>query len=327
MNDTHPERPYTKPIKPFFVDGHVDIPYYLMNQPKDSRLSTLENGPFTFAKAVNAGIRLFGCAVYCEDRFNGGRSFDHFEHVLKFTLDRLDCVEIIKNNKNLKHVKKDSHQIGAILLLENADALADNLTHIEHLKQTGIHVVGLTHNGKNRLADGNAVSYPNGLTEKGKNVIRALNKNRFILDVAHLHPKCFWQLLDLYEGLIISSHTGIKQVCDIPRNIDVDQAREIFERGGVVGVTFNPEMLVEGGRSNIQDVFAHLDTLVQKLGPDMAGIGSDLCGYDPVTEGIEDITGIVDLMGIMLEHGYGKEAVSKIMGLNWLRVFENHLSA
>jgi membrane dipeptidase len=308
------------------VDGHVDLPFYMMNHAKDSSLSDLDKGPFTLNKARQTGVRLFCSALYCEDSFNGDASFKRFQEILSYTLEHFDQVEIIKNNLNLTQLIKNADTLATILLLENADSLAGNLPYIEQLKGTGIQIVGLTHAGKNRLGDGNAVLYPHGLTKEGMEVIRSLEENGLIIDVAHLHPKCFWQLLDLFEGPIISSHTGVREAFDIPRNINMDQGRAIIERGGVIGLTFNPEMLSPEGRAGIEQVFAHLDTFVQTLGPDGIGVGSDFCGYDRVTEALEDITGITHLTEIMLAHGYGEEGVNKIMGLNWLRVYENNFT-
>jgi membrane dipeptidase len=89
-----------------------------------------------------------------------------------------------------------------------------------------------------------------------------------------------------------------------------------------VGITFNPEMLTAEGMAKLEHVFIHIDILVQKFGPDGVGIGSDFCGFDHVVEGLEDITKIPQLVKMMLEHGYGDGAVEKIMGLNWLRLYE-----
>jgi membrane dipeptidase len=103
----------------------------------------------------------------------------------------------------------------------------------------------------------------------------------------------------------------------------MQQAEEIIRRGGLVGITFNPEMLTPEGGANLEHVFIHIDILVQKFGPDGVGIGSDFCGFDDFAEGLEDITKIPQLVEMMLEHGYGEGAVGKIMGLNWLRLYES----
>ncbi len=317
----------TKEGKPFFVDGHVDLPYFMMNHARKSSLGEIPDAPFTIEKAGRAGIRLFCTAIYCEDRFNGADSFTHFQDILNFTRGLYDNVAIIRNKTDLDGLIAKDEDVGTLFLLENADALTSNIPYIAELREEGTGIVGLTHAGKNRLADGNSVQYPDGLTLKGREVINSLNENGLIIDVAHLHPKCFWQLLDLAEGPLISSHTGIRELFDTPRNISLEQAKELFERGGMVGITFNPEMLSPGGEACLENVFAHLDTVVQKFGPQGVGIGSDYCGFDLVTEGLEDITGITALIDVMLDHGYPSEDVNDIMGRNWLRIYESYLNA
>ncbi len=304
------------------VDAHVDLPYYMMHQGNEPSFKNLETGPFTVEKAAYAGIRLFCTALYCEDRFNGDGSAEHFRDILGFTLKALDSINIIKNKDDFSRLSKQSDKPASLLLIENADLLAGNLSYIEMLKENGIRIVGLTHAGTNRLADGNSVLYPNGITDQGRDVIRAIHENGLIIDVAHLHPDNFRQLLKIYEGPMITSHTGIRTFCNIPRNIDLDQAGEIIGMNGVIGISFNPEMLSIDGNAKVEDIFIHIDVLVQKFGPDGVGIGSDFCGFNEATEGMEDISRIKSLVDIMLEHGYGEEAARKIMGLNWLRLYE-----
>ena len=308
---------------PLYVDGHVDLPYYMMNRAKDSLLGDLDEGPFTLDMAKQTGVRLFCTALYCEDSFNGAPSFGRLQDIIGFTLEHFDRIGIVHNIDDMVKLKEDPDQLATLFLLENADALSGNLAYIAQLKETGIRIVGLTHAGRNRLGDGNAVGYPDGLTHDGRQVISALKENGLVIDVAHLHSKCFWQLVNLFEGLIVNSHTGIRELFDIPRNIDLNQAREIFDRGGTVGITFNPEMLSPERETGVEHVFVHLDTLVQKYGPDGVGIGSDFCGFEHFAQGLEDITGMARVEKIMLAHGYGEEAVDMIMGHNWLRIYEN----
>jgi membrane dipeptidase len=304
------------------VDCHVDLPYHMMQGAPNTMLSDLDQGPFTLEKARQAGIRLFGTALYCEDAFNGPSSVERLEAILEFTLDRFHGVKIIGDLEGLQKLNQDPDELATLLLLENADALADALDRIEEFRESGIGIVGLTHMGRNRLAQGNGVSYPDGFTEAGKTVVRTLEKTGIIIDIAHLHPVCFWELLDLIPGPVITSHTGVFERCPIPRNINLDQAREIADRGGIMGLSFNPEMLSLDPRVSIEEVFAHMDALVQRLGPLNVGIGSDFCGFSVPAEGLEDIGHIPNLISIMNAHGYGQEAIDDIMGLNWMRLFE-----
>lgn len=313
--------------RPLLVDGHVDLTYFLRGHFGDITLKELKQGPFTLEKAGEAGLKLFCSALYCEDKYNGEASQAHLKENLAFTLDHFDGVSMIREAKDLSRVMEDPDTIGTILLLENADALAESPDLLEELVEEGIRIVGLTHAGKNRLGDGNGIYHSNGLSKVGQEVVRRIQEMGLVVDVAHLHPKCFWQLMDLMETPIISSHTGIRERCDIQRNLDLDQAREIIMRKGLVGVTFNPEMLTLSMEASIEDIFIHMDILVQKFGPDRVAIGSDFCGFDQPAQGLEDISQAPNFTGILLDHGYDREAVEKIMGLNWLRIYERLFDA
>jgi membrane dipeptidase len=304
------------------VDAHVDLPYFMARHAPKSTLSQIEDAPFTLRKAISSGVRLFFTAIYCEDRFNGQGSFEHFKEIFDVTLNAYDEVVVVKDRVVLEEGLETSEAVCTFFLLENADALVAQTAYVEQLRETGFRVVGLTHVGKNRLGDGNRVRFSDGLTKAGEMVVRQLVDHRILLDAAHLHPACFWQLMRICESPIISSHTGIREVCGTPRNLNLEQVKEIDDRGGVVGITFNPEMLSFAKKASLDDVFAHLDTVVQRFGPQVAGIGSDFCGFDGVTEGLEDISKIDSLTKKMEMHGYPEAAIIGIMGQNWLRVLE-----
>ena len=314
-----------KKASPLYVDCHVDLPYHMMNHAKEARLSELKESPFTLEKARQSGVRLFCTALYCSDEYNGDRSLGHFKDLYEFVEKGFDDIMILKNKGDIRSLKEQPENVGTILLLENADFFAEALVYIEKLKSMGIGIVGLTHAGKNRLADGNSVMYADGITKKGEEVVNRLRLEKVLIDVAHLHEKCFWQLMRLIEDGVISSHTGIREAFDIPRNLYLEQIGEIIQRGGVVGLTFNPEMLAGTGRFGVERMFVHMDTFVQKFGPDAIGIGSDFCGFEESLTDAKDIEGVERLIEAMLSAGYGKEAVDKIMGENWIQLFEKCL--
>ncbi|MBW1729785.1 MAG: membrane dipeptidase [Deltaproteobacteria bacterium] len=307
------------------VDGHVDLPHYLMSHEVDQPFSKLSEGPFTLQKAKAAGIRLFCTALYCNDRYNGEGSEGHYQEILDLTLRHLDTVQVVTQKDHLKQLWEDENLICTILLLENADFLATSSELITQIVADGIRIVGLTHAGKNRLGDGNAVAFPDGLTDKGKEVAQALHQNNVIIDTAHLHPRSFWQLLDVSEGPLICSHTGVREVYNIPRNVGLDQVKEILQRQGVIGISLNPEMLWPEEKVDVETVFVHVDTIVQKYGAEAVGIGSDLGGFEKAPEALREPGVVEKLEGIMRSHGYDEKAVEAITGGNWLRFFEQNL--
>jgi len=293
-----------------WVDGHVDLPYALAQKGA---------APFSMDQAREAGIRVFVTALYCADAFNGPSAQDHFQSVLDLALRHPQAAPLIRDANGWEECLWGEAGPGAVLLLENADILADGIE-IGWLKELGIRLVGLTHTGSNRLADGNAVPFSRGLTPEGSRAAQALHRGGLLLDVAHLHPVCFWELLDRVEGPLVSTHTGIRDILDTPRNLGLDQVDRMVERGGMVGISMNPEMLTGKRLASLSDVFRHLDTAVQRVGARGVGIGSDFGGFEGVTQGVEHMAKIGALSEEMLRHGYPQGAVDAVMGLNWVRV-------
>jgi membrane dipeptidase len=309
----------------FYVDGHVDLPCFMARHARGKRFNALEQGPVTFETLKSSGVRLFTTAICCQDIYNCEMAKMHFQQNYDFTLKVIEDITRVRGMNDIYQIKEDKELIGTILLLENADVLANNIRLALSLRDRGIFIVGITHAGKNRLADGNSALHSDGITPAGREVIHILNDNNILIDVAHLHPACFYQLMDLVERPCVSTHTGIRERCNIQSNLDLEQVRHLTERGGLVGITFNPEMLTPAGDTDIEDIFIHIDTVVQRFGPGYAAIGSDLCGFDQPASGMEDHTGIKALKAIMKNHGYTKEAIDKILGLNWLRIYEGVL--
>lgn len=308
-----------------YVDGHVDLPYFMANHAPDRIFDDLEIGPVTPDTVKKSGVRLFNTAIYCQDIFNGEKALSHFEANFDFTRQILDNVIHVKRKSDIIELKNNSYLLGTVFLLENADVLAGNNSLIQSLRDQGIFIVGLTHIGTNRLADGNAVMHSEGITSEGREVVHVLKDNNILIDVAHLHPSCFWQLMDLIDTPCVSSHTGISERYNTPGNLDMEQIKQIADRGGLVGITFNSEMLSTNGEADVEDIFIHIDTVVQKFGPDYAALGSDFCGFDTPATGMEDFTGVSNLEKVLTKHGYQKDAIEKIMGLNWLRIYEGLL--
>ncbi len=317
--------PKTRPIvhTSVRVDAHIDLPYYMISHGIERSFAQLSDAPFTPEKALATNARLFCTALYCEDSFNGPGSESRYQEILDFSLSHMDTVHVIRDAQDLKGIHEDPDGLFTILLLENADFLADDPTeNISRLHQDGIRIVGLTHMAKNRLADGNGVDFADGISDVGKEVIRLLTESNITIDTAHLHPKSFWQLMDLIERPLICSHTGVQEVCKVPRNLALDQIWQIVDRGGIVGITLNPEMLSTTTKVGVDIVFAHVDTIVQKFGPNVVGIGSDLGGFDRAPAELSGPEALIRLEEVMEKHGYDEAAIKAIMGDNWLRFFE-----
>jgi membrane dipeptidase len=306
------------------IDGHVDLLYVMRRKWPGRHFSELNEGEVTPRALKEGKVRVLVSAFYCEDSQNGpGRSLPHLQELLRYAEQHLRELPVIRSREDLKDRMEGMRGPGALYLLENADALADDMA--LDLKERGFVAAGLTHAGRNRLADGNGVTSPGGLTPTGRQVVRALNRQGLVLDTAHLGEPCFWDVMDLFDGALISSHTGFRRYCDVPRNLSDEQVKILMGRDGVVGVTVNPEMLTPEGSAAIRDVFEQVDWLVQRHGFRGVALGSDFGGFDTKNEGLEHMGRLQDLAELLSRKGYPEEVVAAILGENWYRLYSSVL--
>jgi membrane dipeptidase len=306
----------------FTIDGHVDILFEMCESHSNVPFDELDELPVTLDKMKSANVLVSVVALYCPDTYNGAGSADFLSGLVDYAGKYLTGLSHIRSAGGLNDCIKQKTP-GMIWLIENADGLLE-FDRVK-LAQTGIKVAGLTHVGRNRIGDGNNVSFPEGLTGEGKELVKELGQEGFAFDAAHLAEPGFRDLIRIHEGPIISSHTGVRSLYDIPRNLTKDQIAVIFERKGVVGIAADPKMFSPEGRASIEDIFHHIDWIAQSFDADGIGIGTDFCGFETANEGFEDITRVADLARIMLAHGYPVQSVEKIMGENWRAFYETLL--
>jgi membrane dipeptidase len=157
-----------------------------------------------------------------------------------------------------------------------------------------------------------------GLTAAGRDYVEALDARRIVLDLAHAGRRTFWDALDVHDRRVpaIVSHTGVRGVHDVWRNVDDDQIRAIAATGGVVGVMYHCGFL--GGRS-AADVVAHIRHVIDVGGEDCAALGSDWDGFIVTPRDMPTVLELPVLVDRMRARGFSDERVAKVAGGNYLR--------
>jgi membrane dipeptidase len=76
------------------------------------------------------------------------------------------------------------------------------------------------------------------------------------------------------------------------------------------------------GYADIADVVAHIDHVVNLVGIDYVGLGSDFDGVgDSLPVGLKDVSAYPNLVYELLKKGYSEEDIQKLLGENALRVW------
>ena len=271
-----------------------------------------------------------------------------------------DQMELATTAADIRRIVKQ-RKIAVFLTVEGGHTIDDDLRVLRMYYQLGIRSMTLTHSRNNNWAD-SATDKPahNGLTDFGKEVVREMNRLGMLVDVSHVADKTFYDTLAITTKPVIVSHSSMRALSDVPRNISDEMLWALAKNGGVVGISFgegfvNPadaealrsaietettaplmtgraldDYAAEDVRklfgtrvkvaATVEDVANHIDHAVKIAGIDHVGIGSDYDGVSGPPNGLDDVSRMPALIDVLLERGYAERDVKKILGENYLRV-------
>lgn len=283
--------------------GHVDLP----------RL-----------RAGGVTAQLFACFVPVEE---------YHRSATRHAMQRLDMLHLAVESHpeelllatgaaDIRRAKAEG-KIAGILGLEGAEPLGDSIEVLRCFYRLGVRSLGLTWNFRNDTADG-VMEGPNarGLSPFGVRVVEECNRLGIIVDVSHLAAAGVRDVLQVSQQPIIASHSNARSLFDHYRNLTDAQIEAIVAGGGLIGVTFvNAFLHSPAGDATIDHVLDQIDTLVRVAGADHVIIGSDFDGAT-MPRGLEDATCYPTLTAGMAARDHSEETIRKVLGLNFLRVFE-----
>src|SRR6267378_1439688 len=134
---------------------------------------------------------------------------------------------------------KSQGKIDCLMGIEGGHAIENSLPTLREFYRLGVRYMTLTWNNTNDWADaGRGEKKHNGLSEFGKEVVRAMNRLGMLVDVSHVSDKTMSDALDVSKASIIASQSSARALSNVPRNIPDDLLRRIAKTGGVVQINF-----------------------------------------------------------------------------------------
>lgn len=223
---------------------------------------------------------------------------------------------------------KEEGKVAMILSFEGVDPLGGNLTYLPIFYQLGVRMASLTHARRNYFAGGvvRDLDEGSGLTMLGRAAIQKMNELGIVVDLRHLDARSIDEILELSTAPVVMSHVNARQafggagegphfpftaVTGIDRR---GQLRAIGEKGGVVCTIFYRQGTIDG----IVDDVCYV---AEKIGPEHAGLGTDLYGFDTAPKGAEDVACFPRITEKLLARGFADDEVRGILGGNLLRLF------
>jgi membrane dipeptidase len=235
------------------LDTHVDFsPSNLIGERNyTQRLDTQFNLP----KMVAGGVDAVFLSVYVRQT-RDAQNPDAFkaagyERAYAAAIEKFDAIhrfagEIARDRIELAFTSADVRRITAqgkkavLIGVENGYPLGEDLGRVKEFYDRGARYLSLAHNGHSQLSDSHTGEQDgwkwNGLSPLGKRVIVEMNRLGIMVDVAHASKESMMQTAALSKAPIISSHSAVRALCDVSRNMDDEQLQALKKTGGVIQV-------------------------------------------------------------------------------------------
>lgn len=220
-------------------------------------------------------------------------------------------------------------EFAAVMHMEGAEAIDEGLDALHVFHAMGLRSLGPVWSRPTAFGHGVPFAFPSGpdigpgLTDAGRRLVRECNRLRIMIDLSHMNEQGFDDVAAISDAPLVATHSNAHAVCASSRNLTDRQLAMIRESGGLVGLNYATSFLRPDGRKDRSTgwdvVLRHLDHLLETLGEDHVGLGSDFDGA--ITPDIlHDVTRLPDLVAAMRAHGYGQQLIDRITHRNWIAV-------
>ena len=271
---------------------------------------------------------------------------------------RIVPVGTVREIREAKRQGKIGHVSGwqsAKPLIDDADG-QPAIGNLRGYKALGLRIAGIAYNYSN-LFGGGCLDHEVPLTRLGRKYVEEIHKLRIVLDVcAHTAERTSMDAVQMSSGVpVICSHTNVGSIARNPRNISDRMIDAIAKTGGVIGLTAVSDLHTRNGATADTPASPHAtlaqhldqyDYLKKRVGVDHIGMGPDfmtgttslggsggrdadqwpLDVYGPWPwNWVKDFETIVELPKVtqgLLDRGWSEAEVRKVLGENWLRVYE-----
>ena len=320
------------------IDTHIDIPWptgpdFFDDSPRD------QTGRRVDAPKMRTGGMKAACfAAYVPQ---GPRTPEGWDAASSRALAMLDAINGLARDAGDIRVRiattadavEAAGRDGAIAIIpavENGHAMGEDLGMLAAFRAKGARYMTLTHNGHNALSDssnprkdlGDGATLHGGLSELGRAAVLELNRLGMLVDISHVSAQGAMQAAMLSRTPVLATHSCVRALCDVPRNVDDLMLDALRDCEGMVNITAMPSFLRPGGRADgvtVSDFVDHIDYVVKRCGLAHVGISSDFDGGGAFS-GWRDASESGNLTVELVRRGYDAAEIGALWGGNFLRL-------
>jgi membrane dipeptidase len=350
------------------IDGHNDLIWALRKAREDGESHDVGGSAprlhTDLPRLERGGVRGQFWSVYVPSDLTDPHA------AVTMTLEQIDALfALVRAHPDRLELARTAHdveriaaagRVASMIGLEGGQSIGSSLGVLRILAGLGAGYLTLTHNDDTPWADsGTGERAHGGLTTFGEEVVLELNRLGMLVDLSHTSEDTMRQAIEISSAPVLFSHSNVRALCDVPRNVPDDVIELVGRTDGVICATFVPWFLTaEGAEANeaewreirrlkaehpndpdavraaveemeeaqptpassVRDVAHHIDHIRQIAGIDHVGVGSDFDGLPGMPDGLEDVSTYPALFAELADRGYADEDLAKVAGRNVLRV-------
>ena len=231
------------------VDTHCDTPMVIMGKDVDLG-QRLQKGEVDFIRMKEGGLDASFFAVFVSNRLDkkhpSRKAFEMIDEIYNQVDKHPDLAEIARSPADIRRLDRAGKR--AILIgMENGGPIEDSLRLLRNYYRLGVRYITLTHGSHNDICDSSTGGAPkwNGLSKFGEDVVKEMNRLGMIIDVSHISDEAFWDVLGVSAAPVFASHSCVRAICDVPRNLTDDMIKALARKNGVVQINFYSAFLDE----------------------------------------------------------------------------------
>jgi membrane dipeptidase len=227
-----------------------------------------------FENAHQAGITaIHATLVYWE---NTEESFAKIKYWNDLFKEHKDIITHAKKTEDIFQAKKNN-KLAIIFGFQNSAPIANDIFLVEKFFKEGLRFMQLTYNNQTPLAGGCFEPKDSGVSRFGKAVIEEMNRLGMIVDLSHAGKQTCIDAIDFSSKPVAISHANPSFFHKSIRNIDSDVLQKLAKKNGFIGLSLYPYHLKNLGNCKVEEFCSMIKELINLIGEDNIGIGSDLC--------------------------------------------------
>lgn len=257
-----------------------------------------------------------------------------------------DLITQVYTTDDIRRAKAEG-RVGIMLGWQNTSGIDDDIGNLVLFRELGVRIVQLTYNSQNLVGSGCWESHDGGLSDFGRHAIDEMNRLGILIDLSHVGPKTSEDAIKYSKEPVAYTHC-CPMLKKHARNKTDEQLRSIADRGGFVGFASYTPFLPKGEESTLDDCVAGMEYLINLIGEENVGIGTDWVQDQDVEfftylssdkgkgrptatphkkvpampKGLETLGDFRNFVPAMERAGWSQTRIRRVLGENWLRFLD-----